>query len=300
MIRAIRTGQRTRLGLNALTLLMVLLAAGCSTTPSSRYHIQNDRGPDGDVDLSHLKEPTPRKEPRSRGGNKSPYSVWGKTYYVMNTSDGYVEEGVASWYGTKFHGYKTSNGETYNMYDYTAAHKSLPLPTYVRVTNLENGRSVIVRVNDRGPFHGGRLIDLSYAAAKKLGYDKKGTARVRVEVVTEATTPAQVAHAATSKPVVTSAPTPAPTPTPSGAAQGYFLQVGAFSTELGAIKVRNHISSLLDAPVFVSKPETDSIYRVRVGPFVKEEEAARFLDILQRAAYPETMLIKRALNNPSI
>jgi rare lipoprotein A len=119
-------------------------------------------------------------EPRSRYGNRSPYKVLGRSYSVRDSAEGYVEQGMASYYGNKFHGRRTSNLEVYDMYAFTAAHKSLPLPSFARVTNLENGRSVVVRVNDRGPFHDGRVIDLSYAAAVKLGYRDKGTARVEV------------------------------------------------------------------------------------------------------------------------
>ena len=122
----------------------------------------------------------PKVEPKARYGNMKSYVVHGKTYYPKQSSRGHVERGIASWYGTKFHGRKTSSGERYDMYQMTAAHKTLPLPTYALVKNLENGRSAIVRVNDRGPFVSGRIIDLSYAAARKLGVDKQGVARVEV------------------------------------------------------------------------------------------------------------------------
>ena len=143
-----------------------------------------DTVPDDVPDVDAIPEPEVRAEPRSRAGNKS-YSVLGKKYDVMQRVDGYVEQGTASYYGKKFHGRLTSNQEVYDMYAFTAAHKSLPLPSFARVTNLDNGRSVVVRVNDRGPFHAGRVIDLSYAAAVKLGYRDRGTARVRVEALTE-------------------------------------------------------------------------------------------------------------------
>ena len=132
-----------------------------------------------------IPEPAVTDEPRSKVGNRSPYTVLGKQYHVMERTGGYSERGTASYYGAKFHGRLTSNQEVYDMYAFTAAHKSLPLPSFARVTNLDNGRSVVVRVNDRGPFHAGRVIDLSYAAAVKLGYRDRGTARVRVEALTE-------------------------------------------------------------------------------------------------------------------
>jgi len=125
----------------------------------------------------------PVEEPRSRYGNPESYEVRGVTYHVLETSEGYEAEGTASWYGEEFQGRRTSSGEPYDMYAMTAAHRTLPIPTYVEVTNLENGRTVVVRVNDRGPFHEGRIIDLSYAAAQKLGLVGPGTARVRVRAL---------------------------------------------------------------------------------------------------------------------
>lgn len=134
----------------------------------------------GIPDVDEIPEPEVRDEPRSRYGNRSPYNVLGKTYRVLDSAEGYDETGTASFYGNKFHGRRTSSLEVYDMYAFTAAHKTLPLPSFARVTNLANGRSVVVRVNDRGPFHDGRIIDLSYAAAVKLGVDRAGTARVEV------------------------------------------------------------------------------------------------------------------------
>lgn len=142
-------------------------------------HIK-DSVPDELPDVDRIPEPEVVDEPRSRYGNRSPYQVLGKTYEVRDSAAGYLERGLASYYGNKFHGRRTSNLEVYDMYAFTAAHRSLPLPSFARVTNLDNGKSVVVRVNDRGPFHGDRLIDLSYAAAVKLGYRDTGTARVEV------------------------------------------------------------------------------------------------------------------------
>ncbi len=140
-----------------------------------------DSAPQGGIpDVDRIPEPEVRAEPRSRYGNRSPYTVLGKQYRVLDSAEGYDATGIASYYGNKFHGRRTSNLEVYDMYAFTAAHKTLPLPSYARVTNLANGKSVVVRVNDRGPFHDGRIIDLSYAAAVKLGVDRAGTARVEV------------------------------------------------------------------------------------------------------------------------
>ncbi len=143
-----------------------------------------DSVPDEIPDVDSIPEPEVTDEPRSAVGNRRTYSVLGKKYEVMDDARGYVETGIASFYGKKFHGRRTSNLEVYDMYAFTAAHKTLPLPSFARVTNLDNGKSVIVRVNDRGPFHAGRIIDLSYAAATKLGYVNRGTARVEVRALT--------------------------------------------------------------------------------------------------------------------
>lgn len=161
----------------ALPGLVLLLLAGCSGMAP------RDGGPDRHVDLASVPDAVPRDEPHSRYGNPAHYEVYGKRYHVRDSADGYVERGIASWYGTKFHGRRTSSGEPYDMYRMTAAHKTLPLPTYCRVTNLRNGRSVIVRVNDRGPFHANRIIDLSYVAAAKLGIAANGTGLVEVRAL---------------------------------------------------------------------------------------------------------------------
>lgn len=167
-----------------VVLTFLALISGCSSNSSdSRYELHQDAAPDEAFDMSKIKELYPVYEPPSRAGNKSPYTVWGKSYSVMPTSKGYKAEGIASWYGKKFHGYHTSNGEIYDMYQLSAAHKSLPLPSYVLVTHLGNGRQVLVRVNDRGPFHDGRVIDLSYAAAARLDMLGSGTAPVRIEAI---------------------------------------------------------------------------------------------------------------------
>jgi len=174
-------------------LFIAVLVTGCANkssvpkTNEGRYKVTKDYGPDALVDVSHVQDAVPKIEPRSRGGNRSRYEVLGKQYSVMPSAAGYNATGGASWYGKKFHGHLTANGEKYDMYQMTAAHKSLPIPTYVRVTNLANNRQVIVRVNDRGPFHKGRIIDLSYAAASKLDMLKQGTSKVRVEAINPAT-----------------------------------------------------------------------------------------------------------------
>lgn len=162
----------------ALIIFFSLLIQACSGLdelqdgPPARY-----------IDPERIADAVPRAEPRSRSGNPHSYVVYGSRYYVLKSSRGYSESGIASWYGKKFHGRQTASGEIFDMYKMTAAHKTLPLPTYVEVTNLENRRKVIIKVNDRGPFHGKRLIDLSYVAAVKLGITENGTQRVHVKAI---------------------------------------------------------------------------------------------------------------------
>ena len=158
----------------------ILLLQACS---HSRYQQDIDSTPVFDKRMESLPEPKPVSEPMSRIGNPDQYEVWGKTYRVSKGLTQYSQDGIASWYGQKFHGHATSNGEIFDVYAFSAAHKSLPLPSYVRVTNLANQKSLVVRVNDRGPFHENRLIDLSYAAAVRLGFEKLGTAQVRVDLL---------------------------------------------------------------------------------------------------------------------
>jgi peptidoglycan lytic transglycosylase len=174
-----------------------------------------DTTPDHVPDVDCIAEPLVISEPRSPIGNRSPYSVLGKKYEVMQRVDGYVERGTASYYGNKFHGRRTSNQEVYDMYAFTAAHKTLPLPSFARVTNLDNGKSVVVRVNDRGPFHDGRVIDLSYAAAVKLGITQRGTGRVEVRALTSADQGDMLASAA-AVPVKTTVATGIPTRVATG------------------------------------------------------------------------------------
>ncbi len=168
-------------------------------------------------DVDAIPEPEVRDEPRARTGNRD-YAVLGKRYHVLDDHSGFVEEGMASYYGNKFHGRRTSSQEVYDMYAFTAAHKTLPLPSFARVTNLENGKSIIVRINDRGPFHPGRVIDLSYAAAVKLGYRSKGSARVRVEALqpdddaSDATAQTAAAKPSAMDKLLTALPAPAAEP----------------------------------------------------------------------------------------
>jgi len=212
----------------------------------SRYRSRADSVPTEIPDVSKLPEPVPKVEPRSIYGNKTPYSVLGQTYNVLPTPRGYVERGIASFYGNKFHGYKTSSLEEYDMYQFSGAHKTLPLPSYARVTNLENGKSVIVRINDRGPFHENRIIDLSFAAAVKIGVWPKGTGLVEVRAIdpTEA-------NSDRGAPYVNTAPKPAPITAPPPPAGRFVaaVPVGARTAPTAERAVTRPPSSAIAAPV---------------------------------------------------
>ncbi|HJR27124.1 MAG TPA: septal ring lytic transglycosylase RlpA family protein [Pseudomonas sp.] len=291
---------------------LAVLVASCSTSRSptqksstavrsapgldiNRAH--KDGAPWWDVDVTRIPDATPTLHSGPYKAN--PYTVLGKTYFPLQESRTYVASGTASWYGTKFHGQNTANGEVYDLYGMSAAHKTLPLPSYVRVTNLDNNKTVILRVNDRGPFYSDRIIDLSYAAAKKLGYAETGTARVKVEgidpqqwwaakgrpaplmlnepkiaqnsapVITasagtvEQWTPPPQQHAAAVVPVQIDAKKNASVP-----ASGQYLQVGAFANPDAAELLRSKLSGMVSAPVFISSivRNQQTLHRVRMGP----------------------------------
>ena len=273
-----------------LSLLCIGLAlGGCS----HRSPFEPKDGPPSlRKDISAVQNASPKHEPRARYGNHTPYKVFGKTYHVMSNSDGYLEDGIASWYGEKFAGRFTSSMEPYDPYAMTAAHKSLPLPTYVKVTNLENNRSVIVRVNDRGPFHGNRIIDLSYAAAIKLGYANKGTAKVRVEALD----PSQ-SHpptSATGDSTATSAPPKANQPAVNTTSNIY-LQAGAFSNLESATRLKNQLKVLLNSAIII-QPENNAgklIHRVFVGPFMDEINALAAQAVIRDTELANPLLVKR-------
>ncbi len=284
-----------------LPLSVGLLVSGCSSvgvTPPSRYAMSKDAGPDGHFDAESLPDPVPRYEARSRSGNKSPYVVWGKTYHIMPSASGYTQTGIASWYGAKFHGYDTASGEPYDMYALTAAHKSLPLPTWVRVTNLDNGRTTVVKVNDRGPFHDGRIIDLSYAAAMKLGYAGKGTARVSVEAI-EVAPPTALAGspAARGTPVSGSAnPELVVQSTDLSPGHAYFIQAGAFAQRESADRLVARLSAQgIQPKAFVHNlPEQGkTAQRVRLGPYYSKSLADSEQQKLQKMGIKSAIVIMR-------
>lgn len=246
-----------RHGVRALT-----VAAGCSLLVACGTAVERDGPGAAEIDAERIADAVPRTEPRSRYGNPDTYEVFGKRYHTLESSFGFQERGIASWYGKKFHGRKTSSGEVYDMYRMTAAHKHLPLPTYVKVTNLENGRSTILKVNDRGPFHDNRIIDLSYAAALKLGVAKQGTAFVEVTAVNDASG--------------LLAPT-RETPHPMGDSFPFYLQIGAFSDRSNAQRLSERVAKLLPKNVRIRETEggDSAIYRVQVGPIASVASADR-------------------------
>lgn len=263
------------------------LLEGCSTAPSQaphkpapkppynendgRYQHDKDFGPANDIDLSHVPDAVPRHEVRTRAGNKNPYTVLGKTYHLIADETSYKERGYASWYGYKFNGHNTSNGEKYDMYAMTGAHKTLPIPSYVKVTNLDNGKSVVVRINDRGPFHPGRIVDLSYAAAQRIGIHRAGTGRVEVEIALPSDAVAVPRKNATSVQQVSSQ-LPA----------GTYLQVGAFSSRAAADDFARTIRKKISAQVVVNSSQTPQVHRVRVGPFANTGALERSRNELTR------------------
>lgn len=263
------------------------MLSGCIRHNSNSLPIISEPsdGPPKEIrDISQISDAIPQPEPRARYGNHSPYEVLGKTYHVLDTAAGYQEEGIGSWYGEKFAGRKTSSFEPYDPYAMTAAHKSLPLPTYVKVTNLENGKQIVVKVNDRGPFHDGRIIDLSYAAASKLDYMDKGTARVHVEVIETATIPT-----IGKEPALTKAPAK-----PIGELKIY-LQVAAFTQLSAAQELAGRLTPTIDAQVAVNSDSKiqPQIHRVRVGPFDDETSAMRASERIASQNMGTALIIRR-------
>lgn len=283
-LRTISPGRRVlgslvRLGLLCAPVLLSL--AGCGSNPKS------------DPVEMPAAEVRPKVEPKARSGNMRSYVVHGKRYYTKASSQNHVERGLASWYGRKFHGRKTSSGERYDMHQMTAAHKTLPLPTYALVTNLDNGRRAVVRINDRGPFVHNRVIDLSYAAAKRLDMVQSGTARVEVRSIDPrdhgGESPLRIASAEPAKrgPVQRSsdigiAATPAAAKAQASAAPVY-LQLGAFDSRGNAEQLRDQVLAAVDAPVHVRTARSgfaadslyaaDALYKVQVGPLDSERDA---------------------------
>jgi len=243
-----------------IAFLALLLISGCSSFEP------RDSAPTIRLDPESIPDAVPRFEVIGRAGNRSPYEVLGRTYHLLPSPTGYVEEGEASWYGTKFHGQRTSNGEVFDMFAMTAAHKTLPIPCYARITNLENGRTAVVRINDRGPFHSDRLIDLSFAAATKLGYMEQGTARVRIEVLDPIALPELPK------------------------AGGYFLQLGAFGDRERAEALLQNALNLVAVETLIE--QQGGIFRARLGPIATFAEADSIIQRLIAAGFSRPSLIK--------
>ncbi|WP_413702038.1 septal ring lytic transglycosylase RlpA family protein [Psychromonas sp. KJ10-10] len=234
---------------------------------SDRYQYADDHHPDSLPPLAHVEDAVPQYEPHSRGGNKD-YRVRGINYKVLNNVTSFSEKGYASWYGNKFHGHLTSNGERYDMFAMSAAHKNLPLPSYVKVTNIENNKQVIVRVNDRGPFHEGRIIDLSYAVTNKLDIIKSGTAQVEITLIHVPET--QYANK-------------------NDFLYGYFyVQYLVTSSAQKAQKLGQSLSKKYQAEFNTEKD--NNLYRLRLGPLSSETEAQKLRTQLQ-TEYPNAFII---------
>lgn len=242
----------------SLVFIATILLSGCSN--SSRYHISQDKAPVRAPTELEMQDAVVTNESKSVAASRK-YTVLGKTYTPMKTEVGYQEEGIASWYGRKFHGYYTSNGEVFNMFSMTAAHKTLPLPSFVKVTNLANGKSAIVRVNDRGPFHDDRIIDLSYAAAYKLGYHANGTAKVKLEAITLNTT----------KPIFT------------------YVQVAA-SSQLDSLRaLGENLTKQFNLGTNIQ--EENGLYKLRLGPITSDEKAQVVLAKLREGQFNKAFLL---------
>lgn len=250
----------------ACALGIALLLAGCGGMTVK------DSAPPQPVDVDNIPDAMPRPEPRSKYGNRPSYQVNGTTYHVLKDAAGYSERGIASWYGRKFHGKRTSSGEPYDMYAMTAAHRSLPLPCYARVTNLQNGRSVVVRINDRGPFHDNRLIDLSYAAAVKLDITAGGTGLVEVRVIDARDAP--------------------PAAPPAGLPPRLYVQLGAFAQVENAQRLADKLSSHGFQPVIMPAPSTAQLlHRVRLGPLPSVEFADELVRKLLTLGFAQRQVV---------
>ncbi|MBI3897393.1 MAG: septal ring lytic transglycosylase RlpA family protein [Gammaproteobacteria bacterium] len=262
--------------------VVALLISACSSGPRGGGYYQDDGPQDrSPADLAKVPDAVPRDEPLSSSGNKT-YTALGVSYTPLKSANGYRERGVASWYGRKFHGKRTSNGESYDMYAMSAAHRTLPLPSYVRVRNLQNGRSVVVRVNDRGPFLHNRLIDLSYSAAYRLGMTGAGTAVVEVEAV-GSNTPTTVTAQPSFNLVSTANAADAP--------PHLAVQVGAFQVQENANQLRQRLERAGFSSVQVETDATGTIYRVRIGPVATVEQGDRLVADVARAGINDALLV---------
>lgn len=259
----------------------ILAACGSAPKKDAAGGYYQDDGPPEKVPeaLAQVPEAVYKDEPFHKFANR-PYTVFGKTYVPVVNREPTRERGVASWYGRKFHGQRTASGETYDMFAMTAAHKTLPIPSYARVTNVRNGKSVVVRINDRGPFHGNRIIDLSYAAAQRIGIVEQGSATVEVERLVSPQAVEQ-AVAAQAAPATATVETPMVSRDPTG----IWLQLGAFSSAESAESFRDHVQRELSGwhRESIEVSARDGLWRVRLGPYRNPEEASAIGDKVRRS-----------------
>lgn len=264
---------------------IAVLTASLAACGSNK--VKGDGPPSGSVSIPDLPgDAVPRPEPRSKYGNGPLYEVFGETYRVMDSSDGYSERGVASWYGRKFHGRLTSMREPYDMYAMTAAHKTLPLPSYVRVRNLKNGKSIVVRVNDRGPFAHNRIIDLSYAAAQRLDLVKDGTGLVEVEAIS-------FDGPRGDRPTRSTTPQPRDETTASNSGGTVYVQVGAFGERNNARRRVELLRSggIGNSKVFEDRSANPTLYRVRIGPIRNGEQYDLIVEELGKLGINDPYLV---------
>ncbi len=284
----------SKLGLGGLVCVVLLVA--CSSPLTTK-----DSAPKKPTLIDRTENVIPKVEPKSKYGNPKSYVVFGQRYHTLPTAKGYAEQGVASWYGTKFHGRRTSSGETYDMHAMTAAHKSLPLPTYARVTNKKNGRSIVVRINDRGPFHDNRIIDLSYAAATKLGIVAAGTGLVEVKAIdpTNISTKPKPTLVEDAVDVVTPANNveiiepSLPTAEKLENDVGIFVQLGAFRSQENAQKLRDTFETHQLGLVSIKQQalEGASIYKVWIGPLDTVVQANETVEKITQLGHKEYKLV---------
>ena len=276
----------------ALVVVALVALAGCGSAPSKPggYYLDDGPGSNPPANLDTVPEAIPKVEPINNFTSR-PYAVLGRAYTPYTRLTPYKARGMASWYGKRYHGQKTSSGEVYDMYAMTAAHTILPLPSYARVTNIANGKSVVVRVNDRGPFHEDRLIDLSYIAAQRLGLLGRGSGMVEVEAIVPGNEVSPVARAAPAQPLPAPAAAASTLSTESG---GIYVQLGAFSVAENADaflrKMRIDLDWLSDAMNVYAK---DGLYRVHAGPYSSREEAQRTAERVQKELGFKALVLER-------
>lgn len=283
-----------RLASAAAIAVTALLSACAVRVPAPAAQGPPVEAPDAPVpqpppDLASIPDAVPRIEPRSRYGNPPSYEVFGRRYYLLPTAEGHVERGLASWYGPGFHGERTSSGEPYDMYAMTAAHKTLPIPAYAEVTNLRNGRRVVVRINDRGPFIGDRIIDLSYTAAWKLDMLREGTAPVEMRVITPRPPAATVSTAATAPAPMAAPMIPA---TPAAVVVSQWLQIGSFTQRDNAERLLARLAAagITAARIDVRDDGGRVLHRVRVGPLSGAAELDDYVERLRLLGIPDARL----------